>query len=78
MSFGGMMHIDQRRRVTLGSAWGPVALTTSVVPFLAAIQRRTKIDWAGIGLARVAVGLALYVVLLLTHGWAIGVSVIPG
>ena len=78
LSFGGMWHIDQRRRTTLGSAWGPVALTTSVIPFLAAVQGRTKVDWAGIGLARVAAGLALYAALLLTHGWAIGVSAIPG
>ena len=78
LCFGGMWHIDQRRRITLGSAWGPVALTTSVIPFQAALQRRTKIDWPGIGLARVAAGLALYTALLLTHGWAIGVSVIPG
>lgn len=78
LCFGGMWHIDQRRRVSLGSAWGPVALTTSVIPFLAVIQKRTKIDWAGIGLARIAAGLALYAALVLTHGWAIGVSVIPG
>ncbi len=77
LCFGGMWHIDQRRRASLGSAWGPVALTTSVVPFVAAIQGRTKVDWPGIGLARIATGLALYVALLLTHDWAIGVSVLP-
>lgn len=74
LCFGGMLHIDQRRRATLGSAWGPVALTTSVIPFLAAIQGRTKIDWAGIGITRVLAGLALYVILLLTHNAVIGVS----
>ena len=77
LSFGGMLHIDSRRRTALGSAWGPVALTTSVVPFLAAIQKRTKVDWQGIGLGRVAGGIALYVVLILTHGWAIGVDILP-
>jgi uncharacterized membrane protein len=77
LSFGGMAHIDARRRAALGSAWGPVALTTSVVPFLAAIQRRTRVDWAGIGLARVAGGLALYVALILTHGMVIGVDILP-
>jgi uncharacterized membrane protein len=77
LSFGGMAHIDARRRAVLGSAWGPVALTTSVVPFLAAIQKRTRVDWAGIGLARVAGGLALYAALILTHGWVIGVNIIP-
>jgi uncharacterized membrane protein len=78
LCFGGMAHIDQRRRVTLGSAWGPVALTTSVVPFLAAAQGRTHIDWAGIGAWRVTGGLALYAALILTHGWAIGVDPLGG
>jgi len=77
LSFGGMAHIDHRRRASLGAAWGPVELTTSVVPFLAAIQGRTKVDWAGIGLARVAAGIALYAALILTHGWVIGVDIIP-
>ena len=74
LSFGGMAHIDQRRRATLGSAWGPVALTTSVTPFVAALQGRTKIDWAGIGAWRVLGGIALYLALILTHIWAIGVD----
>jgi uncharacterized membrane protein len=78
LCFVGMLHIDQRRRAALGSAWGPVALTTSVIPFLAAIQGRTKIDWAGIGITRVLGGIALYVVLLLTHNAVIGVSPMGG
>jgi uncharacterized membrane protein len=77
LAFGGMAHIDSRRRAALGSAWGPVALTTSVIPFLAAVQGRTRVDWAGIGLARVAGGLALYAALVLTHGWAVGVDILP-
>lgn len=74
LCFGGMAHIDQRRRTTLGAAWGPVALTTSVVPFAAALQGRTRIDWAGIGTWRIVGGLALYAALILTHIWAIGVD----
>jgi len=74
LCFGGMAHIDQRRRVALGSAWGPVVLTTSVVPFAAALQGRTEIDWAGIGAWRVLGGIALYLALILTHKWAIGVD----
>ncbi len=77
LAFGGMAHIDSRRRASLGSAWGPVALTTSVIPFLAAIQGRTRIDWAGIGLGRVAGGIGLYLALILTHGWVIGVDLLP-
>lgn len=74
LCFAGMAHIDQRRRAALGSAWGPVALTTSVVPFVAALQRRTRVDWAGIGAWRALGGIALYLALLLTHEWAIGVD----
>ena len=77
LAFGGMLHIDSRRRASLGSAWGPVALTTSVLPFLAVVQGRTKIDWAGIGIARALGGLAVYVALMATHGWVIGVPAMP-
>ena len=62
----------------MGSDWGPVALTTSAIPFLAYIQGRTPIDWRGIGVARLAMGIALYALLLIAHEWAIGVSPMPG
>ncbi|HAE04070.1 MAG TPA: hypothetical protein DCG04_22020, partial [Rhodospirillaceae bacterium] len=75
LSVGGMFHIDYRRSVTLGSDWGPIALTTSITPFLAVIQGRTKLDWAGIGLLRVVAGLALYAGLIFGHPWIAGVPV---
>lgn len=77
LSVGGMKHIDHRRRLTMGSTWGPVALTTSVIPFAAILSGRTKADWAGVGLWRVAVALALYVVLLLVHQPLFGGSPFP-
>lgn len=77
LSVGGMLHIDYRRSVTLGGDWGPIALTTGVVPFLAALQGRTKIDWGGIGLWRPVAGLALYVALLYGHTWVAGVAILP-
>ena len=46
--------------------------------FLAYIQGRTPIDWKGIGVARLAMGIALYALLLIAHEWAIGVSPMPG
>jgi uncharacterized membrane protein len=73
LALGGMAHIDYRRRETAGPGWGPVAMSTSAIPFLAAIQGRTKIDWAGIGLTRFLAGLALYVVFLAAHGSLFGV-----
>lgn len=77
LSLGGMAHIDHRRRETTGAAWGPVAMTSSVIPFLAVLQGRTKIDWAGIGITRPLAGLALYVIILLTHELAFGVAILP-
>ncbi|MEQ8830845.1 MAG: NnrU family protein [Alphaproteobacteria bacterium] len=73
LSLGGIAHIDQRRRQSLGAKWGPIALTTGVVPFLAAMQGRTRIDWSGIGIWRVVLGLAVYVALIYAHGWFTGV-----
>ena len=74
LSLGGMHHIDRRREAALGSAWGPVAMTTSVIPFAAIASGRTRLDWAGIGWWRLLAGLALYAILLYAHGWVIGVA----
>ncbi len=52
LSLGGMAHIDKRREAALGGDWGPVALTTSRLPFQAILQGRCKLDLAGIGSGR--------------------------
>lgn len=75
LSLGGMAHIDYRRRVVMGAKWGPVAMSTSAIPFLAVIQKRTHIDWAGIGLLRIALALILYSILIFGHPWFAGVPV---
>ncbi len=77
LALGGMVHIDHRRRKSAGAAWGPVAMSSSAIPFHAAIQGRAKIDWAGIGPTRILAGLALYVIVLATHESAFGVDVMP-
>lgn len=74
LSFGGMSAIDAKKRATLGAAWGPFELTTSVVPFLAIVQGRTRFDWSGIGPLRVIGGIALWAVLWFAHPFVIGVS----
>ena len=64
LAFGGMAHIDGRRgRDALGAAWGPIELTTSVIPFAAIASRRAIMDWAGIGWQRPAGGVAIYLAL---------------
>lgn len=77
LALGGMAHIDYRRRVTLGSDWGPFAMTTSAIPLLAAIQGRHDIDWRGIGWSRVVAGLVLYGLLIVLHQWVSGVGIAP-
>lgn len=78
LSLGGMVHIDHRREETLGAAWGPVKLTTSLVPFAAIIAGRTHVDWRGIGWWRPLAAAAIYAALLLSHPWLFGVSAFPG
>lgn len=77
LSFAGMHHIDLRRESNLGATWGPMKLTTSVLPFGAALTRRTKVDWRGIGWWRPALGLVVYAALLHLHRGLIGVSPLP-
>ena len=77
LSFVGMWHIDLRREAELGSAWGPVKLTSSVVPFRAIAAGRCRFDWRGIGWARLLGGLALTVALLFLHGRFTGHPLLP-
>ncbi|HEY9549811.1 MAG TPA: NnrU family protein, partial [Kiloniellaceae bacterium] len=77
LSFGGMHHIDLRRESNLGATWGPMKLTTSVLPFAAALAGRAKVDWRGIGWWRPALGLVVYAALLHLHRGLIGVSPLP-
>jgi len=76
LSVAGMWHIDQRRQLSLGAAWGPIQLTTSQLPFLAVLQRRTALDWRGIGWWRPLVAAALYAALLFGHEHIAGAPLI--
>lgn len=78
LSLGGMRHIDHRREAELGAAWGPFAMTTSLVPFSAIASGQTKLDWRGIGWWRPALALAIHVVAMALHPTVIGVSPFPG
>lgn len=74
LAFAGMLHIDARRRVTLGEAWSEFAKKTSLVPFArggvgAAIKE--------IGVIRFAIVVLLYVGMLHGHKLVIGVPALP-
>ena len=77
LSLGGMHHIDLRREAELGAAWGPFALTTSLIPFAAVATGRTQIDWQGIGWWRPALALAIHIAAMALHPHIIGVSPFP-
>lgn len=58
--------------------WQRFAAVTSWVPFLAIVQGRVRPDWAGIGLWKPALGLALWLLLAFGgHAWLFGVSPFP-
>lgn len=78
LALGGMVMIDAKRRRKLGEAWSRVAAVTSLVPFAAAIQGRTRMNWGEIGWWRVALGLGAYAFFLLAHRWVTGVSILAG
>lgn len=67
MAFGGMPSIDAKLSRRLGAAWAPIALTTSIVPFLAIARGQNRFVFREIGWLRVAGGLALYALLILAH-----------
>jgi uncharacterized membrane protein len=77
LSLGGMQHIDHRRERTLRGAWGPMKLTTSVIPFAAIATKRTTMDWRGLGWWRPLLALLLYLALLHLHPLLFGASPLP-
>jgi len=77
LSLAGMAHIDARRAKVLGPLWGPIALSTSRVPFLAILQGRAALDLAGIGWLRFLAAAAVYLAFFLLHSLVIGVPLVP-
>lgn len=74
LALAGTYGIDVKKRASLGSAWTGFAQKTSFVPFAATIQRRNRVSLGEIGWWRLALGVALYAVLLWGHQWLFGVS----
>lgn len=76
LSFGGMAAIDHKRSLALGADWAAFAGQTSRLPFLAALQGRSQVDWQGIGWWRPLLGLVAYALLLQGHGWLFGMVLV--
>ncbi|HKU97902.1 MAG TPA: NnrU family protein [Vineibacter sp.] len=77
LAFGGMLGIDARKSRAFPEAYGRFAAHTSNLPFAALAVGKTRLDWSKIGLWRIALALVVYVVLLFTHRWFIGLSALP-
>jgi uncharacterized membrane protein len=69
--------IDAKRQRAFSGKWGRFAAVTSNVPFAAIIEGRNVLRIDELGMWRVGVSLALYVLLLLSHHWLFGVSPFP-
>ncbi len=70
----GTVLLDRRRRSTAGENWEKFAAVTSILPFAAILSGRNQFVFGEIGLWRVAVGLALYAILVVGHLFMFGVD----
>lgn len=61
----GMLTADRRAHRRLGDDWGPIAATTSVVPFAAVLAGRTRLRWDWPLTAALLLSVALTATLLL-------------
>jgi uncharacterized membrane protein len=73
----GTLSIDAKRRRKMGSRWEVFAARTSNLPFAAALGGRTRVDWRGMFDWRLALALALFVIVLFGHLWAFKASPFP-
>lgn len=73
LAIGGMLHIDARRRARGDEAWQAFEAGTARLPFRAILDGRQRLSFADIGLWRIALGVVLYVLLVVGHGPVIGI-----
>lgn len=73
----GMPSIDGKRAARDPQGWAAFAGRTSIVPFAAIAGGRNELVLSEIGLWRIGVALAAWIVLVLAHGPVLGVSAIP-
>ena len=74
LAAAGTVLIDRRRTRENAPGWGVFLQATSNVPLLAILERRQRLAAGEIGLWRVALALALYVVFLWWHPWLFGAA----
>lgn len=77
LALSGTVLIDAKRRAAGGEVWRSFAGRTSNLPFAAIVAGRARFSPSRIGWTRIGGGVALFVLLLLAHPLAIGVSPLP-
>ena len=78
LSLAGLWSVEHKKRKDLGAgAWAGLANRTSIVPFVAILSGRARLDFKGIGPWRVVAAALLYTGILHTHELVIGVSPFP-
>lgn len=76
-ALAGMPSIDAKLARRSPQTWSALAAGTSIVPFAAIVQGRSRIVWNEIGWWRPVLGLFLWALLLYLHPIVIGVSPLP-
>lgn len=75
LAIAGTLHIEARRRAEDPEGWAKLTAVTSIIPFVAIIQGRTRVTLGEIGYGRIAGALLLYALLLgHLHELLMGVS----
>ena len=76
LAVGGIAHLESRRRASGDPRWRRLTAVTSILPFSAIIEGRTRFAFSPLDWGRVVLGLVLYAVLIHIHGWAFGVYLV--
>ncbi len=77
LALGGALAIDAKKRAALGDAWNLYCAQTSYLPLAAVLSGRTRVSLGEIGYWRLALGVAVYVIVLAAHGSLFGVDPWP-
>lgn len=77
VALNGMFSIDRKLRARAPADWAGFARATSIIPFAAIAGGRDRLDLAGIGWWRIALGLALFALLAAFHQYLFGTRPVP-
>ncbi|CAH2599262.1 NnrU domain-containing protein [Rhodovastum atsumiense] len=73
----GMPSVDIKTKERDAAAWAQLSATTSIVPFMAILTRRNRLVFSEIGWLVPAIGLAIWVEMLIFHQRIFGIAALP-